>query len=295
MVEKTEKDFCFCTLTMGNKYRQLTSLLAKDIEEYSPGTTLIIFTDKPSDFSNYKNVIAYQYKRHDVAYHYERRFAIAKALSMFNSCIYMDGDMRICAPVPPEMKWLPGITAISCTSMIEHIKGLLEKTNPPRPNQVKAFEFYQKMARKVDLDIEADQVIWINESLFVVTKDGGKEIEFLKLWDKLAIYADLHGYHDAPCYPIGLAAKKTGFTIRRDMMEGLDYFDDRIEKVRISKGQSDPNAKKVYFEMQKSIENPQRTIAQKILNKLSRKVEYFYHLNRVKLMAMIEDFDFYYR
>ena len=78
-------------------------------------------------------------------------------------------------------------------------------------------------------------------------------------------------------------------------MEGLDFFDDRIERVRISKGQSAPDAKREYFEVQSKIENRYRTISQKIFNKIINFLDLFYQLNRVRLITLLDDFNFYYR
>ncbi|NEP00654.1 MAG: hypothetical protein F6K58_18685 [Symploca sp. SIO2E9] len=282
------KHFCFCTFAASKVYRSLARELAKDLEKYSPGTTFIIFTDNPSEFSNYSNVLVFKHKRQGVLYYHERRFAIAKALSMFNSCIYLDADVRICAPVPEDMQWLPGITARSCTTMVKHLQGLIKKTDPPRPNVIKLFEFIKKMGRKLDLDAESDQVTFINEFLFVVTRDAGKEVEFLKQWEKLALYAEVNGYHKHPGYAMGLAAAKVGFPVRHNVMEGIDFFDDRIERVRIAKGLSDPKAKQVYFETQRRIENPQLSIPEKVMMKASKFIEYYYHLIRLIITTTLK-------
>jgi hypothetical protein len=78
-------------------------------------------------------------------------------------------------------------------------------------------------------------------------------------------------------------------------MEGLDFFDDRIERIRISLGQSDPNAKKNYFEVQQKIENQPRSLLQKILRKINNWLDYFYHSIRLRIKTMLDDFEFYYR
>jgi len=295
-MNKEEKNFCFCTFAAGPIYRSLVKNLVSDIEKYAPGTTFILFTDKPSEFSNNSHVLGFKHKRQGISFHYERRFAIAKALSMFNSCMYLDADVRICAPVSQHIvarEWLPGITARSCTSMTKHFRTLINDSPPP--SMVRKFEFTKKMARKLDLDLEADQVPFINEFLFVVTRDAGREVEFLKQWEKLATYCELNGIHDAPAFAMGLAATKVGFPVRHDVMEGLDFFDDRIEAVRIAKGQSDPEAKKVYFEMQKKLEYPHRSIPQKIMRKIGKFIDYGYQSTRLKTTSLLKYFDFYYR
>lgn len=290
-----EKNFCFCTFASGTTYRTLAKNLIGDIEKYSPGTPLVIFTDKPREFRNYSHVLPFEHEKQGVLCYHERRFAIAKALTMFDSCMYLDADVRICAPVPQNRKWLPGITARSSTNMNKHFQGRLNKTNRPRPKVVKHFEVYKKMAQKLDIDIEVEEITWINEFLFVVTRDSGKEIEFLEQWGKIALYAELNGIHNEPAYSIGLAAAKADFPIRHDVMEGLDFFDDRIEKIRISRGLSTPNAKLAYFETQKKIEKSPRSIGDKITSKIRKVIDYYYHYMRLMIKTARKDFNFYYR
>ncbi|MEB3282567.1 MAG: hypothetical protein VKK42_26980 [Lyngbya sp.] len=285
------RDFCFCTFAAGKVYRNLVKNLIKDCQKYAPGTPFILLTDRPDNFSEIKNndVLIFGHKRQGVLCYHERRSAITNALSKFNSCMYLDADVRICAPVPENLSWSPGITARSCTSMIKHIRERLEKTDPPKPSLVKEFNFYEDMAQKIGLDLTKDPIMFVNEFLFVVTRDGGKEVEFLEQWQKLALYAELHKHHKHPAYAIGLAAAKVGFPIRYDTMEGLDFFDDRIETVRIAKGQSDPEAKQKYFEEQKKIEHSNSSIVDKIIRKIAKKIEYIYHSVRLRITANVDD------
>ncbi|MDX2211812.1 MAG: hypothetical protein SFY66_00860 [Oculatellaceae cyanobacterium bins.114] len=290
------QNFCICTLAFGSTYRALAKGLADDIEKYSPEIPFVIFTDKPNDFKKYNNVLIFQHKRRGVLCYHERRFAIAKALSMFNSCMYLDADVRLCSAIPQDLQWQPGITARSCAKMATHLNQLVQRAKSPKAAIIKTYGVIQKMAQKVDLDLEKDDLTWINEFLFVVTRDGGRELEFLDLWGKLALFAELQGQHKGPAYAIGLAAAKVGFPIRHDVMSGIDFFDDRIEKVRISKGESDPTAKQHYFEAQKKIENQKRPIWKKAIAKLTQLNSYYYHSLRLKLSTFISrDFKFYYR
>lgn len=120
---QSEKNFCFCTLALGKKYSALASLLAKDIEIYSPNTSFIILTDHPEEFSKYRQVLVFKHEQQGVKCYHDKRFAIAKALSLFNSCIFIDSDMRILASVPEDMQWLltPGISARACMDMPKKI------------------------------------------------------------------------------------------------------------------------------------------------------------------------------
>ncbi|MGH8001765.1 MAG: hypothetical protein ACREPR_20650 [Brasilonema sp.] len=296
-MSEQKSNFCFCTFASGSTYRTLAKNLVSDIKQYSPQIPLIIFTDKFSEFINDSdgNLLIFEHKKQGVFAYHERRFAIAKSLSMFDSCMYLDADVRLCAPVPQNRQWIPGITARSCTNMTKHFQGRINKTNSSSVVAAREFEFFKQMACKLEVDIETEEITWVNEFLFVVTKDSGKELEFLNLWHKLALYAELNGHYKHPAYAIGLAAAKTGFPIRYDGMEGLDFFDDRIERIRISKGQSDPNTKRIYFETQNKIENPPRSISQKILKKLNHWLDYCYYSIRLKIKTILEDFEFYYK
>lgn len=290
MISK-QKDFCFCTYVAGKTYRTLAKNLIGDLAKYSPGIPFIIYTDKSEEFKKYSNVLVFPHKRQGVLHYHERRFAIKKALSMFNSCMYIDSDVRICSAIP-NRQWLPGITARSCAVMKKRFQEQINKSNPPSKNTIKKFEIFQKMANKLNVDI--DNTIWINEFLFVVTKDSGREENFLKNWEKLSLYAEVNGLHKHPAYAMALAANKANFEIRYDVMEGLEFFDDRIEKIRIAKGQVSSKDKIEYFQIQNTVENPHCSIFKKILNKLVKYFEYLYHSIRLRVMTMLTDYRFYY-
>lgn len=289
-----QKDFCICTYVAGKTYRSLAKNLIGDLAKYAPEIPFIIYTDKPKDFENYSNVLVFGHKRQGVLYYHERRFAIQKALSMFKSCMYIDSDVRICAPIP-HREWLPGITARSCSDMVKHFQERIHKTDKPSVTAMKKFELFKKMANKLDVNINKEKITWVNEFLFVVTKDSGKEEEFLQKWEKISIYAEVNGLHKHPAYAMGLAATKANFEIRHDVMEGVEFFDDRIEKIRISKGQATAEDKLEFFETQNNIENPRNSIFQKIVEKVNKSVEYLYHSMRLKVTTMLSDYNFYYR
>lgn len=286
-----QKNFCFCTYTSGSTYRALTKLLVEDLAKYAPGIPFIIFTDQPNDFQGYENVWVYKHNRKGIKAHNERRFAIEKALSLFNSCLYLDGDVRICAPIPQEFitkKWLPGITARSCGDLVQHIQSRMMIDGKLRPKVVQKMELVKTLATRLGLNLEKQPVPFINEFLFIVTRDSGKENEFLKLWGKLSYYVELNGF-TSPTLSMGLAATKLKFPVRHDKLEGLDFFDDRIETVRIANGQSDLQAKKEYFEAMRNIEQKPLSTWEKINKKLMSKIEYYWNYSRVKTGVLFDE------
>ena len=289
-----EKGFCFCTLALGKSYRALASLLAEDLEKYAPETSFIVLTDNPLDFSRHSKVVAFKHRQQSVKCYHEKRFVIAKALSLFNSCIFIDADMRILAPVMQDMKWIiePGIAARACDTMDKKYAKVI--AGSAKPKVIREFKVTQAMAQKLNLDLKDNSLKFVYEYLFAVTKDCGKEIIFLKHWDIIAPYFELNGVYDGEGNAIGLAAAKAGLKVRWSDMEGIDFFKDRTELVRIQKGQSNINKMSIYFEQQKMLEQPKRSILEKVAVKLGKNISYFYHSVHLVIVTL-RRFNFYYR
>jgi hypothetical protein len=292
MMSQPETKFCFCSLALGKKYRQLALLLAKDIEKYSPKTSFVVLTDNPSDFSKQLNVIAFKHRQTGVGCYHDKRFVIAKALSMFNSCIFIDADMRILAPLPEEIKWLqePGISARSCESMSKKYAKVFAGTASAKLR--KEYNVTNKAAQKLKTKLE--EVRFVYEYLFAVTKDSGKEIEFIEQWGKIALYYELCGVYDGEGNAIGLAAAQAGLAVRWSEMEGISFFKDRTELVKIQKGQSKMEDMSIYFEQRQRLENPQRSLWKKVGDQLSKTLGQMYNLVRLRIRSL-NNFDFYYR
>jgi len=266
-----QQKFCFCTLALGKVYRNLATLLAKDIEKYSPNTAFVILTDNPQQFSKYPHVLAFKHQQTGVKCYHDKRFAIAKSLSLFNSCIFMDSDMRILAPVPEDMGWLlaPGLSARACMHMPKKFAKAVTTTNNKNYRQV---EVTKKAAQLLNLDTECENVNFVHEYLFSITREEGKEIEFLKQWETLAKYFELNGVYDGEGYAIGLAAYKAGLPVRWSEMEGISFFNNKIELIRIKNGQSNMDEMLTYFEEHERIVHHQRSILEKIIFKLSKSI-----------------------
>lgn len=230
-----QQNFCFCTLAFGKRYCDLALLLAKDIEKYSPGVYFVVLTDKPDEFRNYSNVRAFKHQATSIKFYHDKRFVIAKSLSMFDSCIFLDADMRILAPVLHNMAWLqqPGITTRVCNLMpkqhAEAMTGNVEK------KFYREYEVTKKAATKLNLDGEWENIIYIYEYLFAVTKDFGKENDFLKQWELIAPYFETNGVYQGEGNAIGLAAAKANLSIRGDEMQGISFIKAQTEQVRIAK------------------------------------------------------------
>ncbi|MEH2297745.1 hypothetical protein [Nostoc sp.] len=282
----SEQQFCFCTLALGKVYRGLASLLAKDLELYSPNTAFIVLTDNPQEFSKYPQVLAFQHQQQGVKCYHDKRFAIAKALSLFNSCIFIDSDMRILAPVPEYIEWLlePGISARACMDMPKKLAKALTKTNKHFSREI---EVIKKAAQFLNLDPECENVTFVHEYLFSVTKSTGKEIEFLETWEILAKYFELNGVYEGEGNAIGLAAYKAGLPVRWSEMSGISFFNNKTELIKIQKGQSNMDEMLTYFQEHGKLADPKRSILEKIVFKLSKAIMHVYRAIKYRVVTSL--------
>lgn len=275
-----QSNFCCCTLALGDNYCALALELAKDIERHSPEVPFVVLTNRPKYFREQSNVLAFEHHQMSLGCYHDKRFVIAKALSLFNSCLFLDADMRILAPIPTDFSWEAGITAkIVWNNILNHNKN---------PFEIKLLE---QMAKKLNLQLE--NVSFVHECLFVVTRDSGIEQDFLGYWDKIAPYFELRRFYRGEGHTIGLAAAKAGLTIRQNPMDKIAFFKDKLELQSIKKGASNYADKAVYFERQQSLEYPQRSIFRRALAKLERLLGYFYRTLYLRIITLT-DFKFYY-
>jgi len=273
--------FCFCTLALGKKYCALASLLASDLQQYTPGTALVVLTDDPSSFTKHLNVIAVPHQQQSIGCYHDKRFVIQAAIDRFDSCIFIDADMRVLGDVSPDLNWLPGITARSGCGILKH-----------NQNRSKVLSLLTKVAEKWNLELATVQ--YINEFLFTVSRNAGKELAFLRYWDEIAPYFELHGIYAGEGNAIGLAAAKAGLAIQFDRVDRFPFFKDRIERIRISTGEAAPTEKLAYFDEQQRYEYPDRSRWEKLLTRLSKRAKKLYRILHLRA-ATLKKFNFYYR
>ncbi len=268
------QDFCFCTLAVGRRYRAHARMLARDIQEHSPNTLFVVLTDRPADFADYVHVLAMSHRLQSVQGYHDKRFAVEKALTQFEACMYLDSDVRILGPVPPVMDWLPGITARTGCNILKHNSGETVRAELPA---------IEGTAQTLGLDLSQTQ--WFHEFMFTVKKQDGAELDFLKFWQSISYYFELQGLYAGEGNVMGLAAAKAGVPVRFDSDDRFPFFKDNIEQVRLRHGQSDWDSKKRYFEIHRSIEHPDRTVIQKLRTKISKKLVFWYRWSRLRFVV----------
>ena len=263
--------FCFCTLAVGNRYRTHARMLANDIQQHSPATSFIVLTDQPTDFEEYAHVIAVKHRLQSVQGYHDKRCVLEKALTLFDTCVYLDSDMRILGAVPEGMEWLPGITARTGCNILQHNSSSSQRRALPVINQV---------ATKLDINLQ--ETLWFHEFMFAVKKQDGAEVEFFKFWQKISYFFEKQGIYGAEGNVMGLAATLSGLNVRFDSEDRFPFFKDNIEKIRIKKGQSNLEEKQIYFDIHKNIEYPKRSILKKAIDKLIKKIVFLYRLFRLR-------------
>ncbi len=81
---------------------------------------------------------------------------------------------------------------------------------------------------------------------------------------------------------IGIAAAKAGLPVRHDVMEDFVFFKDKIEQMRIRKGQADPANSQIYFDLRQQLSAVHDPGWLRVWHKLSRKAWFFWRLLLLK-------------
>jgi hypothetical protein len=252
-----QKDFCFCTLALRNKYRLLAQQLAHDLAKYSPGTTLLVLTDEPSFFQENSHVLAIKHRQNGILHCYHDKSILMEiALSKFTTAIHIDADTKILSPVPDNLQWQPGITAGHYENLVEHVS----KYNPERLPALK------KVAAHLNVDLET--VTYMGESLFMISRDNGRELDYLKYWSMIGRYLELRGIHGGAGNAMGIAATKVGWQVYQDSWQEI---------------------KNVVHHTDASYTNQEKTA----WSKWQRRIGYHYRLNLARLTAL-KNANFYY-
>lgn len=199
------KNFCFATLAIRKTYRDFAKRLANSIAEFSPGTKLIVGTDNPRDFNDVTNVIAFKHRQQSPLFPYnDKRWVVKKALENFSTLVYIDADAQLVNHFPNNVTWPPGIVVNHDTqrNFAEVIKKFCPQDLP----------LFTKAAQKIGLKASLEAIKFPSQSYYVLTKDQGKEKDFVKNWDLLARYLTVHSCSNvSDGYPIGLAMASVGW------------------------------------------------------------------------------------
>lgn len=253
-------DFCFSILALGSKYRIMTRQLIENLEKYAPEAYVVVGTDNPAEFKNYKKVIAFKLIQKGILHCYhDQRFVIEKALTQFPLVIKIDADTKIIAPISQPLNIPDGLHATHVEDIVQHN----QKYTPKR------LQYFEKVAGKLALDLS--QVSFIGESLFAIsTKDKNQAANFVQQWGLIARYTELHGIHSGEGNIIGLAAQKAGLGIYKS-----------------------PDWLKEINQVRKHLDASKFSSRKNKLSQLQSRFKYHYRLNKARIVAL-KNFDFYF-
>lgn len=223
---KTSVDYCFCTLALGENYCSLAMQLAGNIKQFSPGVALLVLTDYPDKFRGLENVIAVYHKKRSVRGFNDKLCVINTALASFNTCIFIDADVRILKPIhlAPEI-FEPGIRTYNLESWKDNIEEALSgEMSPWKENDIRIIKLFR---RKLGLKQPDEDIPFVVEFLFAVTKCDGIDA-FLHKWNELAELCERNMcfYHEG--FSIGLAAMLTNYPCYEHKFAGLKFFEPQI-------------------------------------------------------------------
>ena len=270
--------YCFCTLALGRNYCNLALTLAQDLAQYAPSVQIVILTDRPKAFQHCPNVLAFEHHQQTLGCYHDKQFVLRRSLSLFEACIFVDADMRILAPIPADLVWEPGITAkIVWANIVKHNKNEAE------------IKLLRKVSQKLGLKLE--EISFVHECLFVVARDQGRELEFLDQWAKISTYLELWGLCRGEGHTIGLAAAKVGLTIRRNELDTICFFKDKLPSSAISPIAQEQRAKLLAH--QKQLEYPDRSFVVRVIGKLKKVIHYQTCLMGLRIAAL-RNLKFYY-
>lgn len=228
--------WCFCTLALGEPYRNLAKQLAEDLARYAPGVTFFVLTDNASTLGSLPNVRIALHRKRSVLGYNDKLCVIHKALKQFDTVIFIDSDTRILAPINlSEDIFKPGLKAF----LIRNWAYMLETydTSPQGPEwQKNDLRMMAILKETFGLADNGRQVPCIVEFLFAITasKETGK---FLRKWNELAELCEQNRFFVHEGYAMGLAAKLTGIPIEQHDFKGVRFFDAMIShRIHVQEG-----------------------------------------------------------
>lgn len=199
----------FATLALGKEYRLLSLLLAYDISVFHSECKLYVLTDKPSLYSNLKNVIPIQHSFGGVrrCYH-DKRFAICAALENHETCIFLDADSRLTCSINEEgiYKYKSFMTVV----MMENLELKLKKKRNKR-NVYFALNTGKRLTRlfrflSTEIGINFKAINHVSEGCIIFQKKYADHKKFIEYWNYVATFLSLKLHEPGEGSTIGLCA-----------------------------------------------------------------------------------------
>ncbi len=190
---------CYTTLALGYEYNSHALKLCEDAHRLSPGTPVVVLTDRPRLFINNPNVITVKHRIQSVGIFHDKLCCIEASLKRFQCCIFLDADCRLMSDMANSRQWKPGLTAKVLWGLGTHIQ--------PKKVSESAIK-RQALAHEVadSLGLLIDDCRFIHEAAFIVCSDNGKEDQFIKSWAQIRDFLEFNGMYSGEGMAMGLAA-----------------------------------------------------------------------------------------
>jgi hypothetical protein len=220
------RPWCFCTLALGQDYCRLARQLAGDLARSAPGVIFFVVTDNASSFRGLSNVQAVQHRQRSFLGLNDKLVVMRKALSRYQTAVFVDADMRILGPVDldPEI-CEPGLKCY----LIRTWQWTYDThdRSPSAPQwQKDDLRIMGLLQQAFDIREDARNIPYVTEGLFAITAGDRKDLElFLRKWNSLAEFCERNKFFRHSGFSIGLAAMLTGFPIKQHDFRGLNFFE----------------------------------------------------------------------
>ncbi len=218
--------YCFCTLALGKKYAYLAKQMAGDLARFAPETKLVVLTDYPEVLESDTNIIPIAHKKRSVLGYNDKLCVVHKSLEIAESCILLDADMRILAPVHlDDSIFTPGIKAyrIRRWGYSDHQAHSGEADSWKKEDH----RTMRLLGKEYNLQQADTEIPFIVEFLVAFTRSD-KLQDFLRAWNDIAVFCEKNGVFIHEGFSIGLAAHLTGYPFCETHFQGFKFFEPWI-------------------------------------------------------------------
>ncbi len=214
---------CFCTLALGEGYAKLALQLAGDIAKYAPDVRLFVLSDHPGILQGMTNVVVRAHTRRSAMGYNDKLCVIAKALQEFETCIFLDADVRILQPVHLEASVFgPGLQA--CRPLTWAAVRERHSAGEPAHWKREFLRMMQMLRQELKVEVPDSQVPHVQEQVFAVSR-GATTNGFLRKWNEVAVLCERKGYFRWEGLTIGAAALLTGMPVVDQAFLGFRFFE----------------------------------------------------------------------
>jgi len=209
-------NICFGTLALLPAYRQHARQLAHSLKRVSPRPPLLIVTDEPSDFDDLDGVIVWEFVVHGPFSYHDKRLVIRYGLENFDTVILVDANLSAVTPFDLPLAWDPGFCGLKGMNLTNHNRAHGTSYRLP---------LLSSMAQRIG--VELDECEYVEDWLYAVTRDEGREEIFLDAWDMLSkiwteCSAEPRGSGSGNI--LSLAARKAGWNCGSQPLDRFSSF-----------------------------------------------------------------------